>query len=375
MYLKTTIYGLCGYNIDYVMLIVGANMGVSTMTREHMRLAYHLRFPVIIVVTKIDICPPDILKNTFIDIKQLVKSFSGFCHLVKGEDDLKSNILNRFMKEKVERLYPIFCVSNKTGEHIGLLKKFLHLLSPLQKFNPDADPVFSVQTVYNPPQVGLVCSGVLQNGTIKKGTILQLGPIFKKFVRVKVWSIHDDFKNKIDQLTAGSSGCLAIKLVNKVDKGLIGRYDIRRGCRILLNPKLSTTFSAQVMIFSQSSITICENYEPILNCMTCVQVAKVLEVRPGAISANPETTVPSENENSEITTPDGQTAGSQIDSTVISNEKKTETGLLKPCLRTKDRGTCIFKFKYMPEYIEAGTIFLFREGSVRGVGKIISIIE
>lgn len=35
-YLKTTVFGLTGHAPDFAMLMVGANMGVSGMTKEHL---------------------------------------------------------------------------------------------------------------------------------------------------------------------------------------------------------------------------------------------------------------------------------------------------------------------------------------------------
>ena len=56
-YLKTTAYGLNGCCLDYVFLLVGANMGVLRMTKEHLGLAVSLKIPIVIIITKIDICP------------------------------------------------------------------------------------------------------------------------------------------------------------------------------------------------------------------------------------------------------------------------------------------------------------------------------
>ena len=46
-YLKTTIYGLTGLQPDFGMVVVGANMGVSKMTREHVGIATALGIPVL----------------------------------------------------------------------------------------------------------------------------------------------------------------------------------------------------------------------------------------------------------------------------------------------------------------------------------------
>lgn len=49
---------------DYACLIVGANMGVVGMCKEHLGVALALKVPVFFVVTKVDICPEHVLKNT-----------------------------------------------------------------------------------------------------------------------------------------------------------------------------------------------------------------------------------------------------------------------------------------------------------------------
>ena len=53
-----------GHLPDYACLIVGANMGLVGMCKEHMGVALALKVPVFFVVTKVDICPDHILKQT-----------------------------------------------------------------------------------------------------------------------------------------------------------------------------------------------------------------------------------------------------------------------------------------------------------------------
>ncbi|KAJ2892357.1 hypothetical protein IWW38_003252, partial [Coemansia aciculifera] len=69
-YLKTTVFGMAGGAPDYVMLMVAANAGLSGMAKEHLGLALALNIPVFVVITKIDMCPPNVLDTT---IKQLTK--------------------------------------------------------------------------------------------------------------------------------------------------------------------------------------------------------------------------------------------------------------------------------------------------------------
>jgi GTPase len=60
--LKTTLYGLVSTSPDYSIIVVGANSGLSKMTREHIGICIFLRIPLIVVITKIDIAPQNILE-------------------------------------------------------------------------------------------------------------------------------------------------------------------------------------------------------------------------------------------------------------------------------------------------------------------------
>ena len=59
------------YNIK-----VGANAGMIGMTKEHLGIALSLGIPVLVVVTKIDRCPPNILQNTIKELSTILKSKS-----------------------------------------------------------------------------------------------------------------------------------------------------------------------------------------------------------------------------------------------------------------------------------------------------------
>ena len=70
-YLKTTMYGLTGLLPDYAIILIGTNMGVQRMTKEHLGIVISLNVPFFIVFTKIDIAPKDIKEktvNTFVNL-------------------------------------------------------------------------------------------------------------------------------------------------------------------------------------------------------------------------------------------------------------------------------------------------------------------
>ena len=73
-YLKTTMFGLVGLMPDYSMIVVGANMGVSKMTREHLGISLALGVPLFIVITKIDISPNEKYLETLAVLTKILQS-------------------------------------------------------------------------------------------------------------------------------------------------------------------------------------------------------------------------------------------------------------------------------------------------------------
>mmetsp|Transcript_22407 Transcript_22407/g.34663 ORF Transcript_22407/g.34663 Transcript_22407/m.34663 type:complete len:192 (-) Transcript_22407:980-1555(-) len=73
-YLKTTMFGLVGLMPDYCMVIVGANMGVSRMTKEHLGITLALKIPLFIVITKVDIAPKNVYEETLNTLVKIMKS-------------------------------------------------------------------------------------------------------------------------------------------------------------------------------------------------------------------------------------------------------------------------------------------------------------
>jgi len=67
-------FGLVGLMPDYAVIIVGANMGVSKMTREHLGIAQALKIPIFVVVTKVDISPPEKFIDTVNVLEKILKS-------------------------------------------------------------------------------------------------------------------------------------------------------------------------------------------------------------------------------------------------------------------------------------------------------------
>ena len=108
-YLKTTVFGMTGHAPDFGMLMVGANAGIVGMTKEHLGLALALSVPVFVVVTKMHMCPPNVLQETLKLLVRILRSpgCRKFPVLVKSADD----VILAATKFVSERLCPIFQVN------------------------------------------------------------------------------------------------------------------------------------------------------------------------------------------------------------------------------------------------------------------------
>ena len=55
------------------MVVVGANHGITRMTKEHVGMAIALNVPLFVVVTKVDLCPEPVMKETMKQLTRLLK--------------------------------------------------------------------------------------------------------------------------------------------------------------------------------------------------------------------------------------------------------------------------------------------------------------
>lgn len=333
-YLKTTVFGLNGSVPDYSMIMIGANMGVQRMTREHLGLTLALNIPFYIVITKIDLAPPNILKETKQKIMKILKSanIKRFPYLVKNEEE-SINMTKKMGKGT--RVVPIFQVSNVTGEGLDLLKLFLNLIPSQKEWKKrrENDFKFFIDGIFQVPGIGIVVSGTMTSGVIAlikgQGPVLMLGPdstgVFRK---VQVKGIHTN-GIPVYKVKAGQSASFAIKFLD--NKNALKRNQIHKGMVLVdpnINPVAVTDFEADVAILHHPT-TIKENYEPIIHIRTIKQTARIIKIKADD--------------------------GSNL-------------------LRTGSRGTVHFSFKHYPVYLIEGVPFVFREGRTKGMGRVKRII-
>jgi GTPase len=128
-YLKTTMHGLTSSYPDYCILVIGANMGISKMTKEHIGIANALKIPVFVVFTKVDLAPAEVLKG---NLEKITKILKVHCNkipkIVRNEKEV-DEVCDTVAQGKIS---PIFLTSNLTGEGMDVIRKFLGKLAKPQ---------------------------------------------------------------------------------------------------------------------------------------------------------------------------------------------------------------------------------------------------
>lgn len=220
-YLRTTVFGLLSSSPNYCLLMVAANNGLIGMSKEHLGIALALNVPVMVVITKIDICPPHILQQTITQLTRILKS-PGANKIPIFVKDMEGTV-NTATQFVSRRICPIFQVSNVTGESLDMVRTFLNILPHHGHYDPQAPFEFIVNDTFSVPFVGTVVSGVVKSGVIHAGDSVLIGPdSLGQFTTTTVKSIERK-RMSVPACSAGQSGSFALKRVRRkeVRKGMV----------------------------------------------------------------------------------------------------------------------------------------------------------
>lgn len=324
-YLKTTMFGLVGLDPDYSMIIVGANMGISKMTKEHLGITLALKIPFFIVITKIDMCPDNVFKETLDTLVKILKLSSvNRVPFIFNEKDNIEKIAQNLISD---RICPIFCVSSVSGNGLTALTTFMSLLESRKQIKEEIKDFFEfdIHEKFLVSGIGIVISGVIKSGMAKPNQVALLGPDKNKsFKSVTLKTIH---LNRVltDVAVAGQFACFSLKPTKNTDK--LTKEEIRRGM-ILIDPGAKPEpiweFEADIVILHHST-TIKEGYQCVMHC--------------GVVRQS------------------------------ISFKK-----LNVEFLRVGDKGHALLRFMYNPEFLKKGENILLREGRTKIFGHITKLI-
>ena len=373
-YLKTTLYGITGYYPDYAIVIIGANRGILQMTREHIKILHYLKIPMIIALTKVDLIekiysgsdknPEEMLDNITMDIKKIYSKGSydviDMNHLELANFDEVIKIIPN------TKQIPLFKISSKTGRGLELFKTYISklpknniidsypfadkvLIKSSKKVNHQNPYIFHIESIYCPQGIGWVITGILKcyddDTRLSVGSSCWLGPLTgnpsSEQIQLKIWSIHNYYKEKIDALYHGQRGCLAIRSDKKLNYKMFRKGTIMTNNLDILK-QASYKYKASIKLLYHPS-TVRDNFTPVIHCSTIRQSAKItiLEIKnkQGKKSNNNKTNEINEN-----------------------NSKHICPG---------DVAIICLEFKFNPEIIEPNENFFLREGLCWGVGTIL----
>jgi GTPase len=198
-----------------------------------------------VVITKIDICPPQILQNTITQLTRILKSPGArkIPIFIKNREDT-INTATQFVSQ---RICPVFQVSNVTGENLDLVRTFLNILPHHGHYDAQAPFEFHVNDTFSVPFVGTVVSGVVKSGmsflastadfltdtgqgVIHAGDTVLVGPdSLGQFTTTHIRSIERK-RIPVPVCSAGQSASFALKRIR--------RKEVRKGMVVL--PKLET---------------------------------------------------------------------------------------------------------------------------------------
>eukprot|EP00762_Andalucia_godoyi_P004198 ANDGO_05548.mRNA.1 GTP-binding protein AGP-1 len=318
-YLKTTCRGMSGNALDYAMIIVAANNGLTKMSKEHIGIALALKVPLVFVVTKIDIAPKNVLDQTMNDISRILKlpGVRKMPVVIRTMDDVVT-VSKSF--QAADRLAPIFLVSNVTGEGLDLVRSFLNFAPRRIDWSEMSQMPFAadVDDSFNVEGVGCVVSALVTHGSVQVGDSVCIGPDANgSFVRTEVKSIQSH-RVSVHRVHAGMSAAFALRKVK--------RSFVRNGMVLVPESEARAVweFEADVLILHSHATSIHQGYQPVVHVRAVRQTVKLTEL------------------NSEI-------------------------------VRTGDRARVRFRFMFRPEVVRVGERLIFREGRTKGMGVITHI--
>jgi GTPase len=338
-YLKTTVRGITGMFPDRGCVVIGANTGITKLTREHIGLLLCVRIPFMVIITKIDMAPEQIYLDLQTNLKKLLQRNAPDKTLFfinnNNNSDNQNDILTNEYINMVDNpnIVPVVSVSNKNGYNINNLHRIIYNIPQRDKFvnQPSKGTIVYLDGNFSVPGIGLVVSGMIKEGIIKVKQKMFIGPYDGQFVPVVIRSIHNNLREDILEIGSNVQGCFAIKFL----ENSIPRASIKKGFVLIDNinnwkNNLVKSFVARVKILHHSS-AIETGYCPVVHCGPIKQSAYMKLLNDDSYN--------------------------------------------KQSLKTGDSSIVSFTFSKSAELIEENMIMFFRDGTTKGVGEIVSLIN
>ena len=353
-YFKTTIFGISGHNVDYGIVTVGANLALNDMTRQHLILLLWLNIPCIIVMSKVDICDESIYKDNRKRFRRFLSSLIPHKSVRVISDEKYDTFFGECSNtEYFDATIPILTVSAKLGTNLDKIHDMFKLLTPRNEGLNEIHIPTSIKTnisilsyiecVYSVKNTGIVITGYLSKSCtdINIGQQLYIGPFGMDklfFIPIVVRGLHDNYRQAVRTTKSGQGFSANIRFPNPDKK--LSKKQFRKGLILTSDTsvvsKVSRRFIAKIKIIDYKT-AVNVGYSPVIHYRTICQAARIIEV---------------------------------IDTEEIISTIQTSDG---PDVNKECKTTVLFEFLQRPEFIEPDITLFFRDGTTKGVGKIISV--
>lgn len=329
-YLKTTVYGITGMFPDMGLVVIGANTGITKLTREHIGLMLCIKIPFMIVITKIDMAPIGVYEELQKTLKKLFQKNAPdktLHYIGSSLMDCADISVKQYIDSINDNIIPIITISNKTGYNIDNIHRIIYNVPKRNKFidQPSNGTVIYLDSHFYVQGTGLVVSGTIKEGIVNVKQKMYMGPFNGEMVPITIRSIHNNMREDVPFINSNVQGCFAVRFNDTV----IPRNMIRKGMVIVDNidnwkNNIVYSFIANVKILHHSS-ALKKGYTPMIHCGPIKQVATMSFI----------------------------------------NEDITH-------IKTGDNELVRFTFKIHPELIEKNMILFFRDGTTKGVGEVVN---
>ena len=311
-WLGTAIRGLVGQRLDYGLLVVAANEGVTKTTKEHLGILMAVNLPTIVAITKTDLVDEEQIQEVEKEIEKVMMDAgcrSILCNRY-GIEQTTEKVIDSISSDN-GNLNPIIRTSSVNREGIDQIN---HIFRRLPKTSTSRDDTFRmyVDKTYQVEGVGKIISGAVKSGKVEEGDEVVIGPDKSgKFREVEVKSIEMHY-HKVNSAETGNIIGISLRGIENID--------VRRGMVVTNQeaPQPSKEFVAEVIVLNHPT-NIRDGYEPMVHMDTISEVAQV----------------------------------------------KTEDPLLPG-----EKGEVKFEFKRNSYLVEEGQKFIFREGDAKGIGTV-----
>ncbi len=312
-YLKTTVSGLMSNHPDIAFVCISDK--ITKMTKEHMGLCVATGIPFVVLFTKIDFLPQEITAGLINNVKRILMNLGKKFYNITKAGDIDLCLAHK------DNIIPYIKISNKTGIGLDMIRLLYQKYPKRERKYING---FAVEHIYTVQGRGTVVSG-FTGIDITKGDSLFLGPFSSgNFIQVRVKSIHNDYRFDIDTLSSFKRGCLCIDVSSK-DKSQMHKGMILS--KTLPN-NVCKKFTAKVKILHHHT-TIRVGYQAYANC-------------------------------------------GMIKEPVRFNQILSLDGNILDTIRSGDEVNIQMEFLNRYNYVEKNQVLVFREGTTRAVGYIIS---